>query len=232
MNLKQLLVFDAEWVPMVNSYDELTKYPEHKQAWDNRCKKWNADKTNKGESNIFTPSEYWDKAAFGYPEFCKIICISMGYTNKNNEFVTISYYGHDEKDILEKFNTLLISVETKGMILAGAAIKRYDMPWLAKRMMVNGIAPSKLLNVYGKKPWDVIVYDIMEAWGQGCSQESYTPFECIAVSLGVESPKNDISGADVKRVYWEDGDIERIKTYCEGDVKQTMAVITKLIEYS
>jgi predicted PolB exonuclease-like 3'-5' exonuclease len=34
----------------------------------------------------------------------------------------------------------------------------------------------------------------------------------------IPTPKDDISGADVARVFYEDGDLERIKVYCEKDV--------------
>jgi hypothetical protein len=34
----------------------------------------------------------------------------------------------------------------------------------------------------------------------------------------IPTPKDDISGADVARVYYEEQDLERIKVYCEKDV--------------
>jgi len=36
--------------------------------------------------------------------------------------------------------------------------------------------------------------------------------------FNIPTPKDDISGADVARVYYEEKDLERIKVYCEKDV--------------
>lgn len=231
--LKKLFLFDCEWVPIVKNYDELSKFPTLKDAWNRRCTKWNDDKKKKREPEM-TPSEYWDVDAHWHAEFNKMVCISFGYHTAAGEFKTNSIYGHDETEILTLFNKLLLSVEKRNYILSGYAIKRFDMPWTAKRMMINGIKPSKLLNVYGQKPWDVNVYDLPEVWGMGCNQENYTPFDWATVALGIETSKNDIGGADVKRVYYEEGDagLERIKTYCEKDVTVSYELAKKLLELS
>lgn len=233
MVLKQLFVFDLEWVPIAKNYEDLSvNFPLLADAWNRRCNKWNDDKLKKGNETP-TPSEYWDKEGGFYPEFIKIICASYGYTDSTGTFKVGSIYGDDESELLTKFNSLLTSVEKKGLVLSGASIKRFDMPFIAKRMMVNGIRPSKLVNVFGSKPWEVNVYDLPEVWSQGCSQEAYTPFDWMCVSLGIETPKDDIGGADVKRVYYEEENgLERIKTYCEKDVLQSYKLAEKLISLS
>lgn len=233
MELKKLFFFDAEWVPIAKNYGELSKFPELKDAWDRRCEKWNTDRKIENKDALL-PGEYWENKAFIYPEFCQIICISFGYLSKSGDFKTSSFYGNNEKEILELFNQLLQSVEKKNMVLSGYAIKRYDMPWLAKRMMINEIKPSKLLNVYGMKPWDVNVFDLPEVWGQGCNQESYTPFDWATVVLGIKTSKDDIGGAQVKEVYYNEGEngLERIKIYCEKDVEKSYELAKKLIDLS
>ena len=47
-------------------------------------------------------------------------------------------------------------------------------------------------------------------------------------SIGWGTPKDDISGADVARVYYEDGDLERIKVYCEKDVVALIQLFLKM----
>jgi hypothetical protein len=44
----------------------------------------------------------------------------------------------------------------------------------------------------------------------------------------IPTPKDDISGADVARVYYEDGDLERIKVYCEKDVVALIQLFLKM----
>ena len=38
------------------------------------------------------------------------------------------------------------------------------------------------------------------------------------LSGGIPTPKDDINGSEVGRVYWQENDLERIKTYCQKDV--------------
>ena len=103
------------------------------------------------------------------------------------------------------------------------------MPWLSKRLMANGFTPPSNLSVYGKKPWDIDVFDLPEVWGQGNMQESFTPFELACAAVGLESSKDDLSGSKVAEAYFN-GEMERIKTYCEKDVLKTKELAVKLID--
>ncbi len=227
---EQLLYCDCEWVPVSETIGLLEiEYPQLFDAFLSLLGKW-SKKPNAPDWDV---DKWWEEKAHTYPEFCKIICVSYGYFNKG-EFVTQSCYGEDENKLLEAFNGVLakamsFNVKTLNYTLCGYSIKRFDMPWLAKRMMVNGISPHKSISVYGKKPWEVEVFDLPEVWGQGTMGESFTPFELCCVALGIESSKDDISGSEVKEAYYR-GEIERIKTYCEKDVIKSMEVATKLIE--
>ncbi|NJO92813.1 MAG: hypothetical protein HC831_30485 [Chloroflexia bacterium] len=222
-NKDHLLYFDAEWVPVSETLALLkVEHPKLYAAFESLRSKWE-DKEN---APNWKPEEWWKNKAHTYPEFCKIICISYGYFN-NGSFVIQSCYGDDEEKLLSSFNTVLR--KAANYTLCGYSIKRFDMPWIAKRMMANGISPHSSISVYGKKPWEVDVFDLPEVWGQGTMGESYTPFELCCIALGIESSKDDISGSEVKEAYYN-GEIERIKDYCEKDVDKTMEVAVKLIE--
>jgi len=229
MNLKQLFFFDCEYVPIVKQFSDLkTEFPELYDSWHRRCKKWNDDR-NILEEEPLSDETFWKREAHKMSEFLKTICISFGYLGKDGQFKIGSFYDNNEVEILKLFNQLLDNVSKKGMVLSGYSIKRYDMPFLAKRMTINNIKPSEMLNVYGKKPWDVNVYDLIEVWGQGCHGESYTPFDiCLTVNKVVTS-KDDISGYEVKKVYYNEGrsGLERIKDYCEKDVKASYDLALK-----
>jgi hypothetical protein len=231
---EQLFYWDMEWVPIARNLEEFERdFPELYKVFIHQYKKKGGDilpdrKNLEEKKDGMTLQEFWDQKAHFYPEFCKIICISYGYFY-NGEFILRSIYGDDEKKIMIAIKEVMSKVEGAGLFLCGAAIQRFDMPWLSKRMMTNGIAPPKNINVYGKKPWEVEIFDIMQVWGQGCSQENYTPMELIAASLGVPSSKNDLDGSKVKEAYWN-GEIERIKNYCEEDVRCVLHCAEILIE--
>jgi DNA polymerase elongation subunit (family B) len=215
-----------EWSPLALNLNQLAKtHPTHYEAWLRRCEIWHSQ----NKFTDLTPEQIWDKEAGFYPEFIKILVISFGYFNANQEFKVDSCYGHDEKEVLTKAADVLNKVGST-YVLCGHSIKRFDMPYLAKRMAINRIKIPFLLNVGGLKPWERTAVDIAELWSFGCNQEMYTPLDWICVSLGVETSKTDISGARVKHAYWEEDRLEDIKDYCERDVKVTAQVERKLSE--
>lgn len=50
----------------------------------------------------------------------------------------------------------------------------------------------------------------------------------MANILGIPSPKEDIDGSMVRDVYYEEGNINRIVTYCELDVITLSQVFLRL----
>src|SRR5690606_29810242 len=88
---------------------------------------------------------------------------------------------------------------------------------MARRMIINGIELPTALNIQGKKPWEIPHLDTMELWKFG-DYKHYTSLNLLAAVLDIPTPKDDIDGSQVAAVYYEDKDLERIKTYCESDV--------------
>jgi hypothetical protein len=46
--------------------------------------------------------------------------------------------------------------------------------------------------------------------------------------LGIPSPKDDIDGSEVAKVYYSEKNIDRIITYCEKDVVAVAQIILRL----
>ena len=95
--------------------------------------------------------------------------------------------------------------------------KEFDFPYMARRMLINRIRLPEMLDLAGKKPWEVRHLDTMELWKFG-DFKNYTSLDLLTAVFGIPSPKDDISGADVWKVYWQEDDLERIKNYCQKDV--------------
>jgi hypothetical protein len=57
----------------------------------------------------------------------------------------------------------------------------------------------------------------LELWKFG-DYKAFTSLALLCHVFAIPTPKDDISGADVARVYYEEKDLERIKVYCEKDV--------------
>jgi len=224
--MKNILFFDLEWVPIVENLNELVdeNLPLY-NAWVNRCDKWQ----DNGRFENMSYEEIWTSYAGVNPEFIKIIVASFGFFDNNEEFKIKSVYGDDEFEILSDIKKILDNAN--GWRLCGHAIKRFDMPFLGKRMLTHGINLPHLLNNYGKKPWDLTAIDTTEMWGCGVMAESYTPIDTICASLDIQTPKDGISGKHVMGVYY-DGGLQRIREYCEKDVdvvKDVYIAINKMI---
>lgn len=176
-----------------------------------------------------TLEAYYAEAALS-PEFARIVCITVGRI-KGDELVVKTYSDSDEKTLLLNFCNDLgtVSEANAKTVLCGHAIKGFDAPFIAKRCLVNQVAVPTLLDVFGKKSWNVDekMIDTKELW-QGTGFRSSSLIN-IAVAMGVPSPKSDISGADVGRVFFEEGEsgLMRICRYCERDVLATANIVRR-----
>ena len=165
-------------------------------------------------------------------EFGKIICISVGYfveRDGNKELRITSFFNDDEKEVLLEFKNLLDNhFNKKAHILCAHNGKEFDFPYIARRMVVNEIAIPKQLNLFGKKPWEIPHLDTMELWKFG-DYKHYTSLKLLTHILNVPSPKQDIDGSEVGKVYYKEKDLKRIVEYCERD---TVAVAQLLLRFN
>ena len=217
--LKNTLFIDIETVSANSHFEELSE--EMQALWMKKSQKFKIDKDREMTPNL-AAGFYREKAGI-FAEFAKIACITVGYlSNDKGEETTLrlkSFTG-EEKELLEEFNDLLNKHydSLDEHYLCGHNIKEFDVPFLCRRCVVNGIDLPRLLNISGKKPWQVPhLLDTMELWRFG-DYKNYTSLALLAGTLGIPSPKDDIDGSMVGHVFWEDDDIDRIITYCEKDV--------------
>lgn len=163
-------------------------------------------------------------------EFGKIICISVGYAYKNDAgeicLKIKNIYGHDEKKILLDFTESAQKFEKKipDFYFAGHNIKEFDIPYICRRMLVNALPRPAFLPAYATKPWEARMIDTLHWWRFG-DYKNYISLDLLANTLNVPTSKTDIKGSDVRNVYYEENDPERIARYCARDV----AVVANLI---
>ncbi len=155
----------------------------------------------------------------------KICCISFGYLDNDGSTRISSFYGEDEKDIVESFNRLLKKIETKNFNLCGFRIINFDIPWILHKLHKYGIEPANIISTYDKKPWEARVTDISEHW-RGKFAWAFS-FDEVAYELGIRSPKEKMNGSEVHGAYWR-GEFPRIKEYCEMDVKASIEISRKI----
>ena len=208
--LDRILFLDIETVPGSSSYRNLS---ETQRILFEK-------KTSYQRKEGISPESFYDNAGI-WAEFGKIICISTGFYTCNDgeiKFSVNSFYGCEEVHILREFIKLLDKrFNSKTHLLCAHNGKEFDFPYLARRMVIQGIPLPEILNLFGKKPWEVRHLDTMEMWKFG-DYKHYTSLELLTNVLGIPSPKGDISGNEVAKVYYKDQDLNRIVRYCERDV--------------
>ena len=221
VKLEKVLFLDIETVPCEPNFEDLDS--TFQKLWE--------EKTQWQRKEEFTPSEFYKLKAGVMAEFAKIICISVGYlfTEKGEQHFRIkSFYGDDEFILLEEFIALLNKkFKSNSHLLCAHNGKEFDFPFLSRRILINELKLPKLLDIAGKKPWEVNHLDTMELWRFG-DYKNYTSIKLLAALFGISTPKDDIDGSQVARVYWEENDLERIKTYCQKD---TLTVAQLLLKY-
>lgn len=217
--LPNILFLDIETVPQLEFFTDL---PEEAQQLF-------ADKTQYQRKDDLTPEEFYNRAGI-WAEFGKIICISVGYftiKNAERQFRTKSIIG-EEKQLLEEFNDLVKThFSNPAFVFCGHNIKEFDIPYMCRRMLINGINIPEKLQLFGRKPWEIPHLDTLELWKFG-DYKHYTSLKLLTHVLNIPSPKEDIDGSEVRNVYYNEKNIERIAKYCERDVVAVAQIFLRM----
>ncbi len=216
---ENVLFIDVETVPQYKSYEAV---PENKKKfWDHK-----ASLLSKSEEQ--TAELLYERAGI-YSEFGKVICISCGYIKPLDGTPQLhikSFHGHDERSVLTSF-TDMISKLSPSWYLCAHNGKEFDFPYLCRRMIINGLPIPIMLDLAGKKPWEVKHLDTMELWKFG-DYKSFVSLDLLADVFNIPSPKDDIDGSMVRKVYYEENNLERIVEYCTKDVVTLTQVLLRL----
>lgn len=219
--LRDLLFLDIETVAISDNYQMLDE--RLKVQWSRKASYFKKDE-EKSDEMLFH-----EKAGI-YAEFGKIICISIGkfFDHENGELglKTKAFFGHNETTLLLEFKTML---EKLGEVVKLCAHngKEFDFPYLCRRMLINEISLPSVLNLSGKKSWQVDHLDTLELWKFG-DYKHYTSLDLLATVFNIPSSKSDIDGSKVNSVYYSTGDLEKIKNYCTADVHVLAQLFLKM----
>ena len=216
---ENVMFLDIETVPQFPVFDQLA--PELQNLWDKKSAYFRKEE-QKAE-------DVYERAGI-YAEFGKIICISAGVVflrNGERFFKVKSFAGDDEVQLLQEFGKVITGFcsDPKNQI-CGHNIKEFDIPFIARRMLINGIPLPPVMDIAGKKPWEVKYLDTLDLWKFG-DYKHYTSLALLTTIMGIPSPKDDIDGSQVASVYYNDKNLERIAIYCEKDVFATAQLFLK-----
>ena len=210
--INNILFLDIETVPQFSSYQDLPA--DRKKLWDTKSD--SLIKYYEGQ----TSETLYPRAGI-YAEFGKIICVSCGFIQEGDsgrKIIIKSFAGDDEKNVLLAFSEMIRKwAPDATKFLCAHNGKEFDFPYLCRRLIINHLFIPSVLNMSGKKPWEVNHLDTMELWKFG-DYKNYTSLNLLAHTLDIPTPKDDIDGSMVWQVYWQEKNLDRIVTYCQKDV--------------
>lgn len=220
INYSKILFFDIETVPQTFDYNELDERGQG--LWDKKTRFIQ-------ERENLSPEEVYDKAGI-YAEFGRVVCISLGFVLQKEGETQIrikSIANEDEIALLQEFLDLLNSYyDSPDFLFCAHNGKEFDIPFLCRRILINNLKIPYMLNVSGKKPWEIKHLDTMELWKFG-DFKNYTSLDLLTYIFKIPTPKDDMDGSQVAKVFYQDKDLDRIIHYCEKDVVATIQLFRK-----
>jgi len=225
-SIQKILFFDLETVGLEKDFQTLTeKHPGIAKQFE-RYQEW-FKKRYPEDGELSVDELYLSKGGL-LPEFAKIVVATFAFITPDGEIKKQTFAYDDEVKLLTEIKTLLTRVSKMDFDLCGHNIKLFDIPMLAKRMIINGLRPPEILPSYNTKPWEVKAIDTKDFWQYG-NNYSIATLELMCTSLGIESSKTgDVNGSNVHDHYWNKNGLTEIGEYCERDVDVLIDVLNKL----
>lgn len=210
--LRDILFIDIETVGMVENYELLTE--RFKSQWARKAS------FLKREEGI-TDADLFHERAGIFAEFGKIIVVAIGKyfdTDDGGIGLKTKYFaGHEEKFLLEEFKNMLEKNDPAKTKLCAHNGKEFDFPYLCRRMLVNNIQLPSLLNISGRKSWEIPHLDTMELWKFG-DYKHYTSLDLLTALFEIPTSKESMDGSMVNEVYYKEKNLPKIAEYCVRDV--------------
>ena len=160
--ITKILFLDIETVGITKDYQTCVKeYPRVAEQFVKYIDWFHKRFPEDSQSSL---DEIFTRRTALVPEFAKIVCVSVAFVMDNNEVKKQTFSSDNEGNLLKDLQTLLNRCGKLDFYLCGHNLKNFDIPMLAKRMIINDIMPSKILPSYDTKPWEVKAIDTKEIW--------------------------------------------------------------------
>ena len=251
--MEEMIFLDIETVSGKKHYNDLrSDQPNLAKIFKDKVKKDDGRDLNLPIDNVL---EAYENRAGLMPEFGKIVCVSINYMSpvydKNSNSIyfenrSISFTSDNEKDLIIDTIVTLNGIDKKftnyrsifrnkfnkypELWLVGHNIMNFDIPFFKNRCLIHGVLPPSLMYEEMKKPWDLRIKDTLNVWRSSYGYSGLATLEVICEVMGVDTPKDDISGKDVGKVYYSEDEnrLKRIAEYCEKDTKALKDLVKKL----
>ncbi|MFW6219316.1 MAG: hypothetical protein ACOC33_00480 [bacterium] len=193
--VKQTIFINIQTVSEYKSLKLLyNKKPKMYELWNKKMlMKYLKDrsKTMTDEELIKESIEYYSNKSWTFPEYGKIIGVSIGIVTYNKDYtqhkINIkNIIKNNEEDIIKEFYGILDEFKKNRdkIFLSGFNLKGNIIPYFCKRSVINNIPIHKMFDLKDVKPWESPFIDTMEMWRFG--DFNFTPFEIMCGAIKVD----------------------------------------------
>jgi len=226
IDFDKFLFFDIETVPEYETFEELeANNPKKADIWKKKQHVTIIDKYSDLKRSSYSET-YWNKAAI-YAEFNKIVCITLGSAGEKTQPQTISFYGTDEKEIIQQavrvIDNLVNPVTRSDTRLWGYYSNRFDVPQVYKKILIYQIPLPGCFTFYYLKPWETQCKDVYDLWNVMMGERGGS-LDLVSTLFGLESPKKEMDGSMVKDFFYKT-EYKKIAEYCNNDVITTINLV-------
>lgn len=192
--LQHLVFIDIETAAQVGQYQHLPE--RYKVHWARKAGFLKREPQQ-------TDEDLYHQRAGIYAEFGQVVCVVVGMFFDNDRhqlsLKTKTFCADNEAALLKDVGSLFEKLET-GVRLCAHNGKEFDYPYLSRRMLIQGIPLPAILNLAGRKPWEVPHLDTLEMWKFG-DYKHYTSLDLLATVFGIPTSKDDMDGSRVNHVF-------------------------------
>lgn len=147
----------------------------------------------------------------------------VGIAMDDNDPFTESLHGGDERSLIALIFMHMQSAftDTSAPVIVGHNCTRFDLPFLCRRALVNGVKVPPWLVDQLNSHRPTMVVDTMTAWAMG-DRQTYISLEHLCGVLGVPLEDHGVKGETFYRSFAEDP--AACEAYCRQDVWATREV--------
>jgi len=220
--LKSTLFIDLKTVAGTARYNQLD--PRLQRQWEQKISSFRKEEN-------WSIQEWYDNRASYYAEYGKIICLAFGGLFWNDQDVprlkVRTLFNEDERTLLQQVVQVIERYPADELSLCAHNGREFDFPYLCRRLLVNGLPLPQALQLSGRKPWENPHQDTLELWRFGDSRH-FVPLEVLAAALDLPAEPLELTGDQVSRVYYQDGDVDGIRRYAQSSLVNLVQVYLRL----
>lgn len=229
--LPNILFLDSETIPR-QPWSETD--PKLQELFQKKFRKRFIDEFSYYDSKATSEWEsLWNELAPVHAEFNTVISLCLGVVVSTSSVdakgrLYVRAFSGTEFEILTQFVAITEKVKPNAVCAHNGL--GFDFPVLLRKLIIHGLVVPPVLEMRGKKPWEVSVIDTMQLWACGEFRHMVS-LDLLCHIFGLPSPKTDLDGSKVYEAF-KAGRIQDINRYCCQDVVALVNCYCKIKGYA